>query len=44
MDQIIALFNQVLDFFKNNESIASLIEMIKGFISKFLTKEEATEE
>ena len=44
MDKVIALFNQVLDFFKNNESIASLIDMIKGFIEKFLTKTEDTAE
>ena len=44
MDSIIALFNQVLDFVKNNEALASLIEMIKGFISQFLTKTEETAE
>jgi hypothetical protein len=40
MDSIIAVFNQILDFFKNNESIAKLIEMVKGYIEQFMYKTE----
>ena len=43
MDQIIAIFNQILDFFKNNESLAGIIDMLKNLIGSFLNKEETAE-
>ena len=40
MDKIKDLLSKVLDFFKNNETIAKIIDMIKGFLGK---KEETAE-